>query len=188
MKKQRNKKRLMALLIATVMLMMLAPFNVLADEEWPPATVNQIMTPTGGVGTVNSLENGYVTMQQSIAPVISGGREQENVFDVTTVVTTKETLEALEISPDAAVVLLLDMSNSMSASDIQGTKDAATAFINEYSNVLGDAKRLASVVEFGTNAKTLALWNDVANNAGKVAINAAISSAQNKFSNGHSAV
>ncbi len=111
--------------------------------------------------------------------------ETENVFDINLKVVTTEDIQQLEVSPDAAVVLVMDVSNSMKY-DVDGNsswgwqpipvnqrritlaKNAAKNFIDDYtSNVTDGAKRMVSVVQFGSNAETVMGWTDAASTSGK---------------------
>ena len=98
------------------------------------------------------------------------GTDTENVFDITLNVTTTEDIKQLDISPDAAVVLVMDVSNSMKE-DVNGNsthwdrerritkaKEAAQDFLESYVKDAGDAKRMVSVVEFGSNVKKVSGW------------------------------
>ncbi len=102
----------------------------------------------------------------------------ENVFDIKLEVMTTQDLGELEISADAAVVLVMDVSNSMK-DKLDGTstsnaaeqritlaKNKAADFVNSYVTGAGDAKRMISLVEFGANAKTVSGWVDANSGAG----------------------
>ena len=52
-------------------------------------------------------------------------------FDITLTVQTKETIEEQVVSEDAAVVLVLDVSNSMDKKDIQSVKRSGKEFCRE---------------------------------------------------------
>ena len=101
------------------------------------------------------------------------GTGTENQFEITLEVTTTQKLDELKVSADAAVVLVMDVSNSMketlSGADTSDTskmritmaKTAAKDFLEKYADVEGDATRMISVVEFGANAKTVLDWTEV---------------------------
>ena len=134
-----------------------------------------------------------VVMSKSIK-----GTENENEFDITLSVSTTEDLENLAISPDAAVVLVMDVSNSMEwymdgrkilnpltwkyeeeiappeEQRIRKAKDAATKFVNEYVKEAGNAKRMISVVQYGANAQCVQEWTNVAEGNNKEAVLATI--------------
>lgn len=113
----------------------------------------------------------------------------ENVFDIELKVVTTQDLEDLEVSADAAVVLVMDVSNSMK-DKIDGTstndstqqritlaKAKAVNFVNSYVTGAGDAKRMFSLVEFGSNAMTVSGWLDA--NSGQGVVNSSVTSAIN---------
>ncbi len=135
-------------------------------------------------GTVTA-HNGLVSASKTISPT-----DTENVFDITLNVTTTEDIKKLEVSPDAAVVLVMDVSNSM-LEDVNGNsthkeseqritkaKEASQDFLKSYVKDAGDAKRLVSVVEFGSNVKKVSGWVNA--NAGNNQVSTAASSAVEK--------
>lgn len=104
------------------------------------------------------------------------GTDQENVFDITLTVKTKEDLDRLSKVPDAAVILLMDVSSSMKY-NMSGTKTnnvpaadqritkarmGAKDFLDAFSANSGDGERWISVVKFGSNAETVGSWVNVA--------------------------
>lgn len=122
-----------------------------------------------------------VQVSKTITPT-----DTENVFDINLKVVTREEVEEIEISPDAAVVLVMDVSNSMKW-DVDGddpgrgeksritlAKDAAQKFIDGYAENAEDAKRMVSIVQFGSNAQTVLGWTDAANTQGKSQVKSAI--------------
>ena len=108
------------------------------------------------------------------------GTSNENEFKIDLTVSTTEDLENLSVSPDAAVVLVMDVSNSMewyldgrknwwNDKEIIAPKDeqrltkakaAAAEFVNGYVKDAGNAKRMISVVQYGSNAQTVSGWHD----------------------------
>ena len=128
-----------------------------------------------------SAADGKVQVSKTITPT-----DTENVFDINLKVVTTEEVEEIEISPDAAVVLVMDVSNSMKW-DVDGddpgrgeksritlAKDAAQKFIDGYTENAEDAKRMVSIVQFGSNAQTVLKWTDAANANGKLQVKNAI--------------
>ena len=178
-------KRTLSLVIALAMTLTMMPVGVFAaggDGE-------QIVSAGGS----DSLENGAVTMSKTVSTVTENGQTVENKFDVTLQVVTTQALEEITVSKDAAVVLVMDVSNSME-DDIDGkttntsakkritlAKAAAAKFVDDFAADAGDAKRMISVVEFGSNAKTVLNWNNVATDNG-VAAKSAIGNVSVKFS------
>ncbi|MEG1988153.1 MAG: hypothetical protein RR035_03135, partial [Oscillibacter sp.] len=101
-------------------------------------------TNSGTTDTVTDETNG-VTVQKKI-----DGTDQENEFDITLNVTTKEQLENLTVSPDAAVVVVLDVSNSMEDTldgkeKLAQAKAAAKEFVTSLAEGAEGARRMVSV-------------------------------------------
>ncbi len=135
--------------------------------------VNQyaVMNDNGGVlkntsDPLVSEEEGKVQIKKTLSPT-----NTENVFDVNLEVVTKDELKKIEISPDAAVVLVMDVSSSMETkvpgtrtSRLSKAKDAAEKFVDSYTQDANGAKRMISVVKFGDDADTVVEWTDAAQN------------------------
>lgn len=135
------------------------------DNEGQIDTTNNAASSSSS----QTIENGLVTMEKTIRPTGT-----ENVFDVTLKVTTQEDLQTFDRSPDAAVVFVMDTSNSMKW-DMEGNekniaekdqritkaKAAANKFLESYIKDADGAKRLISIVEFGSNAQTVAGWTNI---------------------------
>ena len=110
-------------------------------------------------GTATTVDKAVVTLDKTIAATGT-----ENEFDVTVEVTTTQSLEEVSQSADAAVVLVLDVSGSMSGDKLAGAKKAAQSFLNGFAPAAGDsAKRKVAIVAFSSNAKTVQGWTDAAN-------------------------
>jgi Mg-chelatase subunit ChlD len=140
-------------------------------ETYKIDSEGQIDTTNNAASSSSSqtIENGLVTMEKTIRPTGT-----ENVFDVTLKVTTQEDLQTFDRSPDAAVVFVMDTSNSMKW-DMEGNekniaekdqritkaKAAANKFLESYIKDADGAKRLISIVEFGSNAQTVAGWTNI---------------------------
>ena len=96
----------------------------------------------------------------------------ENEFEITLQVTTREKLEEIPTSSDAAVVLVMDTSNSMSTKTgkkrndptrMKAARTAAQNFLDNYVKGEGVTEgRYAAVVEFGSHAEVIRGWTDVA--------------------------
>lgn len=101
-----------------------------------------------------------VVMSKSIK-----GTENENEFDITLKVSTKDEIQKLVLSPDAAVVLVLDVSKSMddnsSPKRYKQAQQAAKDFVDAYAKDAGEAERWISVVEYASSAMTVQNWIDV---------------------------
>ena len=111
------KKRLLALILALVMVMAILPASVLAAPGDEPGQAN--LTP----GPVTSDDN-LVTVEKSAAAVAG----QPNTYDVTLTVTTKDTVSTTP-AQSTDVVLVIDASNSMdNGRKLSNAKSAAREF------------------------------------------------------------
>ena len=91
----------------------------------------------------------------------------ENEFEITLQVTTREKLEEIPTSSDAAVVLVMDTSGSMGGSRLTAAKDAAKKFVDKYvKDSKPTDKRYAALVEFANDAKTVSGWTNLAQGTG----------------------
>ena len=87
----------------------------------------------------------------------------ENEFEITLQVTTREKLEEIPTSSDAAVVLVMDTSGSMGGSRLTAAKDAAKKFVDKYvKDSKPTDKRYAALVEFANDAETIIGWTNLA--------------------------
>ena len=111
------KKRLLALILALVMVVAILPASVLAAPGDEPGQAN--LTP----GPVTSDDN-LVTVEKSAATVDG----QPNTYDVTLTVTTKDTVSTTP-AQSTDVVLVIDASNSMNnGRKLSSAKSAAQEF------------------------------------------------------------
>ena len=106
---------------------------------------------------------------------------EENTFDITLDVYTQEQLSEIPSTADAAVVLVMDTSNSMTSKDgtttnrLQKAQQAAKAFVKKFANTEGtDSRRMVAVVDFYSDASRKASWQNVATQSGLNTINSAI--------------
>ena len=170
----KTKKRVLSLVLALVMALSLLPTAAFALGE----SSDQQIDNRGGVTYYKGEGTSQTTVDQksdydvSVSKTIAG-TGTENQFEITLEVTTTQKLDELKVSADAAVVLVMDVSNSMketlSGADTSDTskmritmaKTAAKDFLEKYADVEGDATRMISVVEFGANAKTVLDWTEV---------------------------
>ena len=89
------------------------------------------------------------------------------------------------VSEDAAVVLVLDVSNSMDKKDIQSVKEAARNFVEKLTDDASEnAQRKVAIVEFGSNAKTVVGWTEANSSQGKNKIENGITAVENGFHTG----
>lgn len=108
-------------------------------------------------GGENTSEDGVVTVGKTIE-----GTELENVFDITLSVSTKEELKTFYQDPDTAIVIVMDISNTMtysfgkngndgSTTRYQAAMEAAENFIDKFSQESDNISRLGYVA-FNTSA------------------------------------
>ena len=165
-------KKALALILTLIMVLGLMPAAMAAAE---PASLQQIGhyapanddtdgalgEPTKGTPSEKTLEGGKVIISKTIA-----GTETENEFEITLEVKTTETIENVSSAPDAAVVLVIDVSGSMDEDDrLSSAKAAAQAFINSFAKDAGNAQRKVAIVKFSGDyyidgAKTVQGWTE----------------------------
>ena len=158
-------KKALALILTLIMVLGLMPAAMAAMApasqqqigHYAPAndTDGTLGEPTEGIPSEKTLEDGKVIISKNIAAT-----QTENVFDITlTVKTTEEIKEVTSETADAAVVLVIDISNSMS--DMANAQKAAQAFINSFAPAEGDTStRKIAIVAFGTYAYQISGWVD----------------------------
>lgn len=188
---KRTMRRITAMFLAVVMTMSLIGITPIfadaGDEVTSSASQNKNTyhdgdkVPANGgdsanIATASSDTNqntdGSVTVSKTISAT-----DVENQFKIDLNVVTTEDLESVDISPDAAVVLVIDSSGSMKDGvNGDGTGTAATAsqrmtlakaaakdFVTSFvASATDGAKRYVSVVDFDSDAQTVQNWVDVA--------------------------
>ena len=168
MKKSRPagmKKRLLSLAMALSLMVGMVP-AISADNDAVNLQREKQIVNTGGTryykadGTSGTSGNHDVAVTKTVLPT-----GIENQFQIQLQVETTQNLQEISVSPDAAVVLVMDVSNSMEYSDgddsrLGNAMDAAETFLENYVQEAGDAKRMVSIVEFGSNAKTVLNWSE----------------------------
>lgn len=171
-------KKLFAIFMIAMMLMCFMPSAAFASES---STDNvqigkyyEVDDNTGKLpdapkleasNTQQSYEDGQVLVNKTIT-----GTDTENVFDVNLEVITKDKIKQTEVSEDAAVVLVIDVSASMDEDGRIGkAKEAAQAFINSFADADSTVQRKVAIVKFsggkGKNGATTMTtggkaWND----------------------------
>lgn len=124
--------------------------------------------------SLKSIEGDSITMQKNITAV------DKDTFNINLIVTTKEKLEDIKLSPDAAVVLVLDASYSMiwngnqqnnnvplADQRLTKAKTAAQQFVDNFVTDADGAKRMISVVSFCNTATCNIGWTDAAESTAK---------------------
>lgn len=196
------KKRLLALFLAFVMAMSLLPVSVFAAGEDAPAPVvngyyQDGAWQAGGTGTIEDADTG-IQMSKTATP------DPKNPNKYTIELEVKTSTRTTVTDPSAAaVVLVMDLSNSMKACaecgkeflhdidckhyDLRSrdglvkdpqtrlavAKNAAKDFLKEYAGNSATANRQLAIVAFGTTSKTVFSWNNVAGGPGNNSYNAA---------------
>lgn len=155
---KKKLNRLLSSLLAVIMVLGLLPTAAFAAGT----DKNQIVRDGKEVVT----DDGKVKHSKMIEQL------GENKFKITLTIKTSEEVTEQVVSPDAAVVLVMDVSNSMketvSGDDpkreedmrIYKAKAAAKKFIDSFAAEAGDARRQVSIVEFGSSAYTIQGWAD----------------------------
>ena len=175
-------KKVLAMLLTLCMVLGLLPMSALASSNdqigsYYELDQNGNMVGEGTATSVTTTDDGAVTLEKNIKPLAG-----ENEFEITLKVTTTPQTKVVTTSPDAAVVITIDVSNSMDSKDIKNAKAAAKAFVKNFIAEAGTAKRMVSIVAFGSNAVTVLPWTD-ANSNGTVNpdVNAAIDRVSRSF-------
>lgn len=111
---------------------------------------------------VHSFEEGVVEVSKTIKKLPG-----ENEFRIDLEVKTKNEVQVNKEYPDAAVVLVMDVSNSMNyhidrRTRLDVAKAEAKKFLEEFAKNAGNAKRYVSIVQFGSSAQRIGeLYVDV---------------------------
>ena len=171
------KKRLVALIMVMALALSLVPVGATGDSEANGGNGNSDTQIVNGGGTVYYDKNGYrvegatglddnavVAMSKTVR------QTEENQFEVTLKVKTNQKVNELTSeTPDAAVVLVIDLSNSMTETGswnktrLELVKEAATSFIDDFAALSdGESQCLLSIVTFGSGASRRLNWTDVA--------------------------
>lgn len=156
----KKNKRVLSVLLTLVMILGLLPTSVLAYEP------NQIFED--GYFTV-SKDGTETEVQGEIGPVTDQGytvsknitQTGKDSFDITLQVQTQQTVT----TNDAAVVMVVDLSNSME-SEMDNLKAAASSFVESLVTNNSGGKIYVSVVGFGGYAYKVCDWVDVTADGG----------------------
>ena len=110
----KKSKRVLSVLLTLVMILGLLPTSVFAaSNDWQVGSYVGYDAATGQkTGEQYATAKDGVTMQKNISAAGT-----ENLFNIDLIVTTQEQLEEIPMSPDAAVVLVIDSSYSMNYND-----------------------------------------------------------------------
>jgi len=159
-------KKVFAFLMAAVMLLSMGTAAAASNQDqigkyYEVDDVKGTLpgTPSLTANTQQVYGDGLVKINKTIAPTGT-----ENLFDITLEVQTTQQIEHRELSPDAAVVLVLDTSGSMDNSMGEGNRlteavKAAKAFIASFKEQ--GATRKIAIVRFSSSASVSLGWTDV---------------------------
>ncbi len=174
------KKRLLSVLLCIIVVAgTFAPTNAIAESgselsssEDQIGDYFEADSDNGSLGnepklsaekTSKSYADGWVLTNKTITPC-----EEENEFLITLDVRTKEEIKEVNLSEDAATVIVLDLSGSMKTDNrIGAARSAAKEFVNSFKTENSSVKRKIAVVGFSGNkkeieaARTYQDWTDV---------------------------
>ena len=181
MSEKKVGKRLLTWVLVLIMALSMLPLNVLAAEVSEKPDVVQGHYNENGVWTegalIQDLPNGVDSVSKTAEPT-----GNSNEYTVTLQVQTRETTTVT--SPEAAAVLVIDISNSMKdcletgrwhdlgshkncKSRLDVAKDAATSFVSTYAGTVENSGRYLAIVLFNYNSHTDLNWTDVSTSSGK---------------------
>ena len=181
MSEKKVGKRLLTWVLVLIMALSMLPLNVLAAEVSEKPDVVQGHYNENGVWTegalIQDLPNGVDSVSKTAEPT-----GNSNEYTVTLQVQTRETTTVT--SPEAAAVLVIDISNSMKdcletghwhdlgshkncKSRLDVAKDAATSFVSTYAGTVENSGRYLAIVLFNYNSHTDLKWTDVSTSSGK---------------------
>ncbi len=180
--KMKKYKKAASILFSMVIILGLMPMSVFADPEGgnPPAAPTnadqigkyyEVDDATGELPDIAALDagstqqsyaNGQVLVNKTVSPTGT-----ENLFDINLEVITKNKIKQSALSPDAAVVLVIDTSNSMVENRMENAKTAAQTFINSFAAGEENVQRKVAIVKFSgqkdggvDGATTVQTWTD----------------------------
>ncbi len=180
MAKMNTFKRFLALVLALVMCFGMLGISAQAAQTTTPAMVENFddtyYKQDGSAGTGSDWE---VHLSKEAAATA-----QENVFDITLEIQTKDTSVTVAGATHGAVTLVLDLSGSMIGKPFANLKSAVLGFLDKFAQAEDGEKRLVSIVVFGKNAYTIQPWTDVAVDANLANAKAAVNAVEVKYSGG----
>ena len=176
------KKRLVALIMVMALALSLVPVGATGVSKTNGDNGNSDTQIVNGGGTVYYDTNGHrvegateLNDDAVVAMSKTVKQTEENQFEVTLQVKTNQKVtELTSETPDAAVVLVIDLSNSMTETGsghktrLDLVKEAASSFIDDFAALSdGESQCLLSIVTFGSGANKRLNWTNVATQAGK---------------------
>ena len=156
----KKSKRVLSVLLTLIMILGLLPTSVFAYGQDQVLEDGYFTVSKDGVATEVQGVNQPVTDQgYTVSKTIN--QTGENAFDITLEVETTQTVK----TSDAAVMLVIDVSNSMK-NEMGNLKTAAKSFVDSLVENNKGGKIYVSVVKFGTYASTVCEWTDITQNNG----------------------
>ncbi len=173
MAKMKTFKRILATALALVMCWSSFGITAQAAQITTPELVENFAdTYYKQDGTAGTAGDWEVHLSKKAAATA-----QENIFDITLEIQTKDTSVTVAGATHGAVTLVLDLSGSMIGKPFTNLKSAVLGFLDKYAKAESGEKRMVSIVIFGEAAYTILPWTDIAQAANlakaKSAVNAA---------------
>lgn len=124
--------------------------QIVAEEKDSSSQISNYYNSDGEiVGTdYKEYENGDLKLYKTISAT-----NKENEFDIDLKVTSKRKAASVKKAEDAAVVLVLDVSTSLSDSDRNTIMDTASSFVDSFGTSSNGKARYISIVTFCQNIK-----------------------------------
>lgn len=152
----KNKKKIFGIFLCLLILFISASDIIYALHQNVLIGYNQV-TDIGGTNTVNN--NGEIDDGISVSKTIEESN-LENYFDITLTVNTTSKIEELITEPDLAIVIVMDISNTMNKlvdennTRYESAMKAGEEFIKKFAeeSVGTNAKRQLGYVSFNTDA------------------------------------
>ena len=139
-------RKIIALLLVVVMsVSLLGITGVFADDNAADKDSGTVVKN----GSVVTSTDGKVTLQKTAV------RTGKNTFDITLSVTTKDDVQTSTTGGAAHVVLVIDVSTSMSGNNITNARTAAKGFVDNFFGDKASADNMIAVVTYGKTASTV---------------------------------
>lgn len=151
------KKEIITMLFVAIMALTLLPITVFSSSDKPNCTGDQIDCTGSYIyydrygGTCDVDESNFaVSTGMMIAPL-----ENENEFEIAMIVRTTSDIAKIDLSKDAAIVFVIDISATMdkmvseTKTRLDATKEAIIDFLDEFCCNAGNSRRMVSIVTFG---------------------------------------
>ena len=185
-------QRIGAWMLALSLVLSLLPIGVLAAYTGPNNVGQYVGYNSDGTMSGQKLDESKKVIEEGNLELYKDIEQTgEDTFDITLKVTTTECLEEIPLVQDAAVVLVLDVSSSMeincsvsgcrslikngehlyeqnhpAKTRLTALKESAKAFVKNFADPKGEAKRMVAVVAYNAAANTVQNWIDVSTEEG----------------------